>query len=449
MLVVVLAVLMVSLVVTAQESNREIVINVPAFTLYLYENGIPLRSYPIGVGNEVKPSVLGKTKVINRVVDPTYYPSRWWERGIEPIPPGPDNPVGTRWIGLGFPSYGIHGTNNPDSIGKAMSSGCIRMYNHDVEELMGLISVDTPVTFLYETILLSQDPLLGTKMITIHPDIYQRGINTLDHVDVLLDNRNWTDVHLPVIESMLNTKAKVTHPLPLKTDFQFNDDLVVDGTIRYGLKYYVPVDLLDLELVPDLNWDQQDWDTKYINLIEYANTTGYGYEIQDAVRLFTVDVMLSQESIDVQGFMYENDLYLPVNELSNSLGLPFNEQLVDYVTIINNKPYISHGLTNKWGFNVEWKFPQQAAYLMIPQVYLDGELLGIALYGEDNEILVPLSPIEGLIKADMRFNANEEVLFFYDTHGVQAKQIGDLIYVPEWVIRWMMPGAELHIVYPE
>ena len=151
--------------VTAQELTREIVINIPEFTLYLYENGIVIKKYPIGVGTEIKPSILGETEVINRVENPTYYPIRWWERGLEPIPPGPDNPVGTRWIGLGIPSYGIHGTNNPASIGQAMSSGCIRMYNHDVEELMDLIRIGTKVTLIYQTVTLNQDPLLNTKML--------------------------------------------------------------------------------------------------------------------------------------------------------------------------------------------------------------------------------------------------------------------------------------------
>ena len=55
------------------------------------------------------------------------------------IPPGPGNPVGTRWIGLDKKGYGIHGTNAPHSIGKAASHGCIRMRQHDLEELFATV----------------------------------------------------------------------------------------------------------------------------------------------------------------------------------------------------------------------------------------------------------------------------------------------------------------------
>jgi len=58
----------------------------------------------------------------------------------------PGGPFGTRWMGLSQPHYGIHGTNNPASIGTAASNGCIRMYNEDVNELFNLVSVGTPVT---------------------------------------------------------------------------------------------------------------------------------------------------------------------------------------------------------------------------------------------------------------------------------------------------------------
>lgn len=91
----------------SKQSTYEIVVNVPAYRLYLYQDGIRIRSYPIGIGRVLKPSVLGETEIINRVIYPTYYPPDWYLKGLQPIPPGPDNPVGTRWLGLGFPGYVI------------------------------------------------------------------------------------------------------------------------------------------------------------------------------------------------------------------------------------------------------------------------------------------------------------------------------------------------------
>ena len=69
----------------------------------------------------------------------------------ETIPPGdPKNELGTRWIGF-KPAYGIHGTIDPKSIGKAMSNGCVRMHNEDVEELYDLVVVGTPVKIISGT----------------------------------------------------------------------------------------------------------------------------------------------------------------------------------------------------------------------------------------------------------------------------------------------------------
>ena len=78
-------------------------------------------------------------EVANRIPFPTWY-SR---RGV--VRPGAANPLGTRWIGLSKAGYGIHGTNAPESIGRAASHGCVRMRNRDVEELFALIGVGTLV----------------------------------------------------------------------------------------------------------------------------------------------------------------------------------------------------------------------------------------------------------------------------------------------------------------
>jgi hypothetical protein len=63
---------------------------------------------------------------------------------------GPANPLGTRWMGLGYKGYGIHGTNMPLSIGKAASHGCIRMRNQDVEDLFERVQIGDPVDLLLD-----------------------------------------------------------------------------------------------------------------------------------------------------------------------------------------------------------------------------------------------------------------------------------------------------------
>ena len=195
---------------------REIVVNIPEYTLYLYENGQVIGSYPVGVGQALKPSVLGPTVIINKVVDPTYYPPDWWKRGLQPIPPGPDNPVGTRWLGLGFPGYGIHGTNNPDSIGKAVSAGCIRLRNEDVEELASLVSIGTPVNLIYETVRVQWDDERGVPVIQVFPDIYNLGTTTLERVRLELEALGvWERVDVDHLRHVLAQASGVPQPIKM------------------------------------------------------------------------------------------------------------------------------------------------------------------------------------------------------------------------------------------
>jgi len=109
--------------------TRRIVVSLPDRKLALIENDQIVGIYPVAVGAPVSPSPAGMFSVVNRVANPTYYTPG------KVVGPGAANPVGTRWIGLSAKGYGIHGTDNPKSIGHAKSHGCIRLRNHDVERL--------------------------------------------------------------------------------------------------------------------------------------------------------------------------------------------------------------------------------------------------------------------------------------------------------------------------
>ena len=82
--------------------------------------------------------------------DPWWYPPTYdsWAKGLKPVPPGPSNPLGTRWMGLSAPGVGIHGTDAPTSIGYSESHGCVRMQVPDAEWLFEHVSVGTPVVIL-------------------------------------------------------------------------------------------------------------------------------------------------------------------------------------------------------------------------------------------------------------------------------------------------------------
>ena len=116
-------------------------------------NGALVAAYPATIGSTATPSPSGKVEVTRIALDPnyTYNPKINFRQGdnnkVLTIPPGPNGPVGSVWIALSKPTYGIHGTPNPDKIGKTNSHGCIRLTNWDAKELAGLISKGVVVEF--------------------------------------------------------------------------------------------------------------------------------------------------------------------------------------------------------------------------------------------------------------------------------------------------------------
>ncbi|WP_318614961.1 L,D-transpeptidase [Sporosarcina sp. YIM B06819] len=98
--------------------------------LRLYDGHHPLDIYPIAVGKMVTSTPMGTYRIINKQSNP-------------------GGPFGAFWIGLSKPHYGIHGTNNPVSIGKSVSHGCIRMLNKDVLELASMVRIGT-IVFIHK-----------------------------------------------------------------------------------------------------------------------------------------------------------------------------------------------------------------------------------------------------------------------------------------------------------
>lgn len=113
--------------------QRKVLVSIPHRKLALIEDGKVKKVFPVAVGAAESPSPTGTFQVKTRLEQPTYF------HPGKVIPAGPDNPLGTRWIGLSTKGYGIHGTNVESSIGKAESHGCIRMHRRDVEELFAIV----------------------------------------------------------------------------------------------------------------------------------------------------------------------------------------------------------------------------------------------------------------------------------------------------------------------
>jgi len=124
--------------------------------LYLYVgDGDPstppeVESFPVAIGRREYPTPTGHYKVRNKIVNPDFVVFDWKEpsHDLRTLPPGPDNPLGLRWIGFAQAhgwEIGFHGTPHPEVLGQAVSHGCVRMRNSDIVRLYDRVRVGTPV----------------------------------------------------------------------------------------------------------------------------------------------------------------------------------------------------------------------------------------------------------------------------------------------------------------
>lgn len=124
-----------------------IVIRRGSNVLTLYRGDHYVRQFHVATGQAIYPTPLGRFQIVVKWKDPTWYPpvQDAWAKGLKPVPPGPNNPLGTRWMGISSPGVGIHGTDEPASIGYSQSHGCIRMLVPDAEWLFEHVTIGTPV----------------------------------------------------------------------------------------------------------------------------------------------------------------------------------------------------------------------------------------------------------------------------------------------------------------
>jgi lipoprotein-anchoring transpeptidase ErfK/SrfK len=132
--------------VTRKNVGPVLVIRREAKWLYLYKGARYLKRFRVATGMERYPTPLGRFSVITKARNPWWIPpDSDWAKDEKPIPPGPGNPLGTRWMGISSPGVGIHGTPDSASLGYSLSHGCIRMAIPDAEWLFKRVRVGTTV----------------------------------------------------------------------------------------------------------------------------------------------------------------------------------------------------------------------------------------------------------------------------------------------------------------
>ena len=158
--------------IVPQAAHRGLVLNLGDQRLYYFKpDGKTVVSFPVGIGMEGWSTPTGRTKVVRKREKPTWYvpKSIRAERPDLPavVPPGPDNPLGSHALYLGWAAYLLHGTNRPYGIGRRASHGCVRLYPEDIARLYREIAVGTPIAVVDQPIKIAW---VGEElMLEVHP----------------------------------------------------------------------------------------------------------------------------------------------------------------------------------------------------------------------------------------------------------------------------------------
>jgi L,D-transpeptidase ErfK/SrfK len=184
------------------DAPREgLVINLAEMRLYNFvKNSNRPTSHPIGIGRDGLTTPLGVTKVTRKKDGPSWRPTARMRAEDPELPaviePGPDNPLGTHALYLGWPQYLIHGTHKPLGVGRRVSSGCLRMYPEDIIQIFHDIPVGTKVNVIKEPI----------KIAWIGDMLYIEAHAEDDLADMIESNRRVDDYRVPetLFESLQN-----------------------------------------------------------------------------------------------------------------------------------------------------------------------------------------------------------------------------------------------------
>lgn len=213
-----------------------IVINLPAMRLFYFKNrGKQVSTYPLGIGTEERPTPMGNMQVTKKVTNPTWYvpasiAADHRKRGdiLPPqVLPGPDNPLGEYALYLSRPSYLIHGTNKPASIGLRATNGCIRLYPENIKKLYAQTQVGTPVRIVNQPYLAGRAE--GIIYLEAHAPLEDLSGNHLEEIYEkleTLERKSSTAVDWRRVRYALAEAAG--YPVPVSVDSEGNDPLSAD-----------------------------------------------------------------------------------------------------------------------------------------------------------------------------------------------------------------------------
>lgn len=296
-----------------------IVLNLPELRLYFFKEGKLVVSYPVTAGRFSMRTPIGNYKIISKVLNPTWSPPAW--AGIDhPVPPGPRNPLGDRWIGLNADGVGIHSTNAPASIGKFVSHGCIRMYPWHVSKLFKLVEVGMPVHIIYKPV--KAGMVKGRLYIEAHPDFYRRGGATMDEAYALLDT---LQIREGVDEKKIQRVYEAARGIP-EPVFGEKLDMFLDGNpselewpvlLKDGM-YYMHLSELAMQTGLDVVWDEEE---KRLHV--GRNGQNLTYELN------TNSIYLGEQLLGQGQYLLQvrGEIFVPLKYTLQALSFPFSFDL--------------------------------------------------------------------------------------------------------------------------
>lgn len=259
-------------------------INIPEFLMRINLHGQLLYQAPICIGRPTEKTPSGEFLIINKIVNPTWYPE-----GRDPVPAGPTNPLGKYWLGLNKLGYGIHGNINSASIGQAVSAGCIRMHNQDMQILYHLVDVGANVEIIYQTLSVITEK--ENLKVQILPDVYREGTNNIfSFLNLVSDLKRKKQIFIPYLNYLLKKYQSGTFDLPWKMDLYYQGQKYSNIAFRSGSEIYLDPRVLE-ELIA-----REDLLRDY--LVTYPE------------RYLNLQILRTKVSADVLFYATEDGIYL-------------------------------------------------------------------------------------------------------------------------------------------
>lgn len=221
--------------IVPKKIDKGLIINLPEYKIYHFEFGRLFNTYDIAIGKKNWRTPRGKFEIANKTLNPTWRVPPGMARKLKikksSVPPGPSNPLGKYWIGLSLPHIGIHSTNQPRTIGKAKSHGCMRMESDKAKKLFNDVNVGTPGEIIYQPVKIAQSD--GSIFLEVHHDIYGLFPNIYSHALSLLSKeglKNKVDIEVvkKAVEEKRGSPVKIGHNYVNTgyTKFDFIDEKV-------------------------------------------------------------------------------------------------------------------------------------------------------------------------------------------------------------------------------